>query len=67
MIPAIMHPKSRGRITLRTVDPFDHPDIDPNYLNHPDDVRTVAAGNTLDVDLWLVLSKLGTYMYVYTN
>ena len=44
MVPLLLHPKSRGSIKLRSADPFDHPLIDPKYLSHPDDVKTLISG-----------------------
>ena len=44
ILPVLLHPKSRGSITLRSTDPFDHPVIHPNYLSHPEDVKTFLAG-----------------------
>ncbi|XP_060076760.1 glucose dehydrogenase [FAD, quinone]-like [Ylistrum balloti] len=44
LFPTLLHPKSRGTIRLRSRDPFDYPDIDPRYLEHPDDLKTVIAG-----------------------
>ncbi|XP_061193408.1 alcohol dehydrogenase [acceptor]-like [Saccostrea echinata] len=40
----LLHPKSRGTIRLQSSDPFDPPLIDPNYLDHPDDIRTLLKG-----------------------
>uniref|UniRef100_A0ABM0MC43 Glucose dehydrogenase [FAD, quinone]-like n=1 Tax=Saccoglossus kowalevskii TaxID=10224 RepID=A0ABM0MC43_SACKO len=40
----ICRPKSVGEIRLRTTNPFDHPIIDPQYLSHPSDVRTMIEG-----------------------
>lgn len=37
LIPIILHQKGRGRITLNSTDPFDYPNIDPNYLADPED------------------------------
>nr|XP_045594084.1 glucose dehydrogenase [FAD, quinone]-like isoform X2 [Procambarus clarkii] len=42
--PMIVLPKSRGTITLRSADVYEHPDIDPQLLSHPDDVRTLVEG-----------------------
>ena len=38
------HPESRGRITIRSRDPFEAPRIEPNYLREDTDRRTIAAG-----------------------
>uniref|UniRef100_K1RLQ5 L-sorbose 1-dehydrogenase n=1 Tax=Magallana gigas TaxID=29159 RepID=K1RLQ5_MAGGI len=37
-------PKSRGTIRLQSTDPFDPPLIDPNYLDHPDDITNFLKG-----------------------
>lgn len=39
-----MHPKSRGRVSLRSADPADAPKIDPNYLSDPDDLGLLVRG-----------------------
>jgi choline dehydrogenase-like flavoprotein len=39
-----VRPKSRGTVTLSSPDPHDPPVIDPNYLEHPDDIATVRFG-----------------------
>ena len=44
MYPILSRPKSRGRISLRSSDPKDYPRIQPNYLTHPDDVKTLIEG-----------------------
>lgn len=41
----LLHPKSRGTIRLQSTDPFDQPLIDPNYLDHPDDIKDLFKGN----------------------
>ncbi|OIQ47069.1 MAG: glucose-methanol-choline oxidoreductase [Gammaproteobacteria bacterium MedPE] len=41
---SLMRPKSRGTITLRDNNPNSAPLIDPNYLDHPDDLNTLLAG-----------------------
>lgn len=43
LIPTILHPRSRGSVTLKSSNPFEHPNIDPNYLSHPKDVETIVA------------------------
>jgi choline dehydrogenase-like flavoprotein len=42
--PTLLHPKSRGQVRLRSVDPFEAPRIAFNFLNHPDDMATIIAG-----------------------
>lgn len=44
VLPILVRPKSKGTIRLQSDDPFDPPLIDPNYLDHPDDVKTMLKG-----------------------
>lgn len=44
VLPILLRPKSKGSIRLQSDDPFDPPLIDPNYLDHPDDVKTMLKG-----------------------
>ncbi|XP_047511241.1 glucose dehydrogenase [FAD, quinone] [Pieris napi] len=44
MFPAVLRPKSRGRLEIASPDPFQHPKIFANYLTHPDDVKTLIEG-----------------------
>lgn len=39
-----LRPKSRGTITLSSPDPFAAPNIDPNYLDAPEDLTVMRAG-----------------------
>lgn len=39
-----MNPQSRGTITLGSSNPSDSPIIDPNFLSHPFDKRTMIEG-----------------------
>ncbi|XP_067945995.1 alcohol dehydrogenase [acceptor]-like isoform X2 [Watersipora subatra] len=41
---ALLHPRSRGSITLASADPLDRPLIDPNFLSHPKDRENLLAG-----------------------
>ncbi|UYV78990.1 hypothetical protein LAZ67_17000565 [Cordylochernes scorpioides] len=43
----LMRPKSRGSLLLNTTDPRDHPLIDPQYFDDPDDVRRMVEGMKL--------------------
>uniref|UniRef100_T1IF85 GMC_OxRdtase_N domain-containing protein n=3 Tax=Rhodnius prolixus TaxID=13249 RepID=T1IF85_RHOPR len=44
MFMTVMHPKSRGRISLRSTDPLAKPRIDIGFFNHPDDVKVLVKG-----------------------
>ncbi|XP_071650817.1 glucose dehydrogenase [FAD, quinone]-like [Temnothorax longispinosus] len=44
VLPVLLKPKSRGRITLLASDVNVKPEIVPNYFDDPDDVRTMIAG-----------------------
>jgi choline dehydrogenase-like flavoprotein len=41
---AVLRPKSRGRVGLRSPDPRDAPRIDPNFLGDDADLATLLAG-----------------------
>ncbi|MPC16806.1 L-sorbose 1-dehydrogenase [Portunus trituberculatus] len=45
--PILLRPKSRGTITLRSRNPDDYPDIDPQLLSDPGDVKTLVEGYKL--------------------
>ncbi|XP_045771476.1 glucose dehydrogenase [FAD, quinone]-like [Maniola jurtina] len=38
----ILHPKSRGEVKINSKDPIVAPIIDPKYLSHPEDVKTIV-------------------------
>lgn len=40
-------PTSRGRLHIRSNDPFEHPSIQPNYLSTQTDIDEARAGNRL--------------------
>lgn len=44
MFPAVLHPKSRGQLTLRSKDPLDTPKIVVNYLQEDHDVKVLVEG-----------------------
>ena len=41
-VPILLRPKSMGTIRLASSNYQDHPIIDPQYLKHPDDVKTLV-------------------------
>lgn len=51
--PVLLRPKSRGYVKLRSTNPYDHPIIDPRYLSHPDDIRTMVEGMKMALDIGL--------------
>jgi choline dehydrogenase len=42
--PVGLYPRSRGRVTLASPDPFDAPRIDPNLLSAPEDLPPLING-----------------------
>lgn len=40
----LLHPKSRGTVTLRDANPDSAPLIDPDFLGHPDDMEALVEG-----------------------
>uniref|UniRef100_A0A1A9WC61 Glucose-methanol-choline oxidoreductase N-terminal domain-containing protein n=1 Tax=Glossina brevipalpis TaxID=37001 RepID=A0A1A9WC61_9MUSC len=44
IFPMILRPKSRGRIKLKSKNPYEYPLIYPNYLAHPYDVDITVRG-----------------------
>ena len=47
----LMRPRSTGRLTIESTDPFAAPRIDLNYLAHPDDVARLVEAWRLGRDL----------------
>lgn len=44
LIPILVRPRSRGRVSLASPDPRAAPLIDPNYLDDPEDLQTLVEG-----------------------
>jgi len=42
--PVLLHPRSRGRVSLRSADPRDKPRILQNFFVEPEDLRTLREG-----------------------
>ncbi|WPX16567.1 GMC oxidoreductase [Pseudomonas sp. 10S4] len=44
MHACLLHPKSVGQLSLASTDPMVPPLIDPAFLTHPDDIKTLIKG-----------------------
>lgn len=51
IFPAVLHPKSRGYITLGSTDPLDPPKIFANYLDEEHDVKVLVEGIKFAIEL----------------
>lgn len=47
-----LQPKARGTVRLRSANPSDTPIVDPDFLGHPDDLRTSVEGIRMSVDIF---------------
>jgi choline dehydrogenase len=54
LFPALQRPRSRGRLTLRSANPDDQPNIELNYLADPEDMRRMIDGMRL---AWRILHQ----------
>jgi len=44
VIPMLLRPKSRGRVMLRSSNPYDKPFFFAGYFNHPEDIQVLVEG-----------------------
>lgn len=51
--PTLLHPESRGQITLKSNDPFAPPAIQPNYLDAPNDLNALLEGLKIGRDIMM--------------
>jgi choline dehydrogenase-like flavoprotein len=49
--PTLLHPRSRGKVVLRSADPFDKPRIHYNFLTDPADMATIIEGTRRALDV----------------
>ncbi|KAH7961740.1 hypothetical protein HPB52_011856 [Rhipicephalus sanguineus] len=49
-IAILNRPRSRGSISLRSKNPYEHPNIDPNMFEHPYDAKALAQGTKMFID-----------------
>lgn len=52
ILPTLLHPKSRGYVTLRSKDPFATPIIQPNFLQDPEDLNQLLLGTKLALQIF---------------
>lgn len=51
VFPMVLRPKSRGRVKLRSSNPFEHPAILPNYFSDPHDIDISIRGIRTFIDM----------------
>ncbi|MCY4316091.1 MAG: GMC family oxidoreductase N-terminal domain-containing protein [Roseovarius sp.] len=56
-----LRPKARGTVRLRSGSPGDAPLVDPDFLGHPDDLKTSAEGVKISIEMFRQQS-LGKYI-----
>lgn len=44
IVPVLLKPKSRGRVSLRSTDPRAPPLLEANYYEHPEDLEAMVRG-----------------------
>ncbi|KAK0159394.1 hypothetical protein PV328_010273 [Microctonus aethiopoides] len=44
IVPIVLHPKSRGRVSLKSSNPFDWPKLNANYFDDEEDLQTLVRG-----------------------
>ena len=67
--PILHHPRSKGRILLKSTNPFHHPRIQPNFFDDPLDVKTLIYGIKFAMKLGSSpqLKKFGAKFYNKPN
>ncbi|XP_053395986.1 glucose dehydrogenase [FAD, quinone]-like [Mercenaria mercenaria] len=62
LVVNLLHPKSRGKVTLKSTDPFDYPFIEPNYFEKREDIETLKRGIKLIEALFEIkaMKQIGT-------
>jgi choline dehydrogenase len=51
ILPSLLHPKSRGFVTIKSSNPEDAPIIQPNFLSDPEDMAQLVKGAKLALDI----------------
>ncbi|NKI32710.1 GMC family oxidoreductase [Croceivirga thetidis] len=60
ILPSLLHPRSKGEVSLKSKDPFEAPKIDPNFLSESEDMAALVKGGKLALEL-LRQSDFDTY------
>lgn len=65
MVPVLLKPKSRGRVVIKSKNPFRWPSLQPNYMDHPDDIRAMLEGvqTILDISNTKSMKKYGSQLH----
>ncbi|XP_076749277.1 glucose dehydrogenase [FAD, quinone]-like [Xylocopa sonorina] len=63
--PIMQNPRSVGRLTLKSKDPFEPPKIEPNFFTHPADVEIILEGlkHAINVSRTEAFQEYGTKLY----
>ena len=51
ILPTLLHPKSRGTVSIKSANPTDHPVIQPNFLSEQEDLDQLIKGGELALDI----------------
>ncbi|MFT5956113.1 MAG: choline dehydrogenase, partial [Cyclobacteriaceae bacterium] len=51
ILPSLLHPESRGHVSLQSISPVKPPLIDPNFLSSPSDLKQLVQGGKIAWDL----------------
>lgn len=67
IVPVLLRPKSRGRLTLRSTDLSDSPIVDMNYYDHEDDISTMVQAikivrESLYINVYIFCFKFINYI-----
>ncbi|XP_042876621.1 glucose dehydrogenase [FAD, quinone]-like [Penaeus japonicus] len=65
--PMLTRPKSRGTVTLASRDPRRAPLIDPNFLSHPDDIKTFIRGIKFAISIGNTSALRNDFQAVFNN
>lgn len=67
IVPVLLRPKSRGRLTLRNNDPYNSPIVDINYYDHEDDLNTMVQAIKIVRKGSLCINILYIYLTIFLH